>query len=60
MSHRILETVHHSYISKPKYSEIMSGVPEDYKQISTLGDLLNICYKYVPVQEQMRSNLIPS
>ena len=58
MSHRILETVHHSYISKPKYSEIMSGVPEDYKQISTLGDLLSICYKYVPVQEQMRSNLI--
>src|ERR671913_1644190 len=55
---RIQETVHRSYTSKPKYSEIMSGVPEDYKQIRTLGDLLNICYRYVAVQEQMRSNLI--
>src|SRR5918993_566703 len=55
---RIQETVHRSYTSKPKYSEIMSGVPEDYKQIRTLGDLLNICYKHVTVQEQMRSNLI--
>jgi magnesium chelatase subunit I len=36
----------------------MSGVPEDYEQIRTLGDLLNICYRYVTVQEQMRSNLI--
>jgi magnesium chelatase subunit I len=58
MSSRIQETVHRSYTSKPKYSEIMPGVPEDYKQISTLGDLLNICYRYVAVQEQMRSNLI--
>jgi magnesium chelatase subunit I len=58
MSSRIQETVHRSYTSKPKYSEIMSGVPEDYKQIRTLGDLLNICYRYVAVQEQMRSNLI--
>ena len=58
MSNKIPETVHHSYISKPKYNEIMSGFPEDYEQIRTLGDLLNICYKYVPVQEQMRSNLI--
>src|SRR3712207_7756001 len=58
MSSRIQETVHRSYTSKPKYSEIMSGLPEDYKQIKTLGDLLNICYKHVTVQEQMRSNLI--
>src|ERR671916_765385 len=58
MSSRIQETVHRSYTSKPKYSEIMSGVPEDYEQIRTLGDLLNICYRFVPVQEQMRSNLI--
>jgi magnesium chelatase subunit I len=55
---RVQETVHRSYTSKPKYSEIMSGVPEDYEQIRTLGDLLNICYKHVNVQEQMRSNLI--
>src|SRR5688572_7640769 len=58
MSSRIQETVHRSYTSKPKYSEIISGVPEDYEQIRTLGDLLNICYKHVNVQEQMRSNLI--
>jgi len=58
MSNRIQEIVHHSYTSKPKYDEIMLGFPEDYKQIGTLVDLLNICYKYVPVQEQMRGNLI--
>lgn len=58
MRDRIQETVHRSYSSKPKYSEIMSGLPEDYKQIKTLGDLLNICYKHVTVQEQMRTNLI--
>src|ERR671918_2929433 len=54
----IQETVHRSYTSKPKYSEIMSGLPEDYEQIRTLGDLLNLSYKHVTVQQQMRSNLI--
>jgi magnesium chelatase subunit I len=58
MTSRVEEIVHHCYTSKPKYAEIMPGVPEDYKQISTLGDLLNICYKQVTVQEQMRGNLI--
>lgn len=58
MTQRVEETVHHCYTSKPKYTEIMPGVPEDYKQIETLGDLLNICYKQVSVQEQMRGNLI--
>jgi magnesium chelatase subunit I len=58
MSDRIQEAVHRSYSSKPKYSEIMSGLPEDYRQIKTLGDLLNVCYKHVTVQEQMRTNLI--
>ncbi|MDQ3873832.1 MAG: AAA family ATPase [Thermoproteota archaeon] len=58
MTQRVEETVHHCYTSKPKYTEIMPGVPEDYKQIETLGDLLNICYKQVTVQEQMRGNLI--
>src|ERR671922_2021895 len=58
MSSRIEEIVHHSYTSKPKYTEIMPGVPEDYKQIRTLGDLLKIYYKHVTVQEQMRGNLI--
>jgi magnesium chelatase subunit I len=36
----------------------MSGVPEDYEQIKTLGDLLDIHYKHVPVEEQIRTNLI--
>ena len=58
MGSRIEETIHQSYTSKPKYTEIMPGVPEDYKQIRTLGDLLKVCYKHVTVQEQMRGNLI--
>ena len=36
----------------------MSGVPEDYKRIKTLGDLLEINYKHVSVEEQVRTNLI--
>jgi magnesium chelatase subunit I len=58
MSSRIEETVHHAYNSRSKYTEIMPGVPEDYKQITTLGDLLKIYYKHMTVQEQMRGNLI--
>ncbi|AFU59115.1 putative Mg-chelatase subunit [Candidatus Nitrososphaera gargensis Ga9.2] len=50
--------VHRSYTTKPKYTEIMPGVPEDYKQVKTLGDLLKINYKHVTVEEQMRGNLI--
>lgn len=36
----------------------MSGVPEDYNDIKTLGDLLSINYKLVAVKEQLRQNLI--
>jgi len=36
----------------------MSGVPEDYNDIKTLGDLLSINYKLVEVKEQLRQNLI--
>src|ERR687886_1867884 len=36
----------------------MAGVPEDYKEIRTLRDLLEINYKHVPVEEQIRTNLI--
>jgi magnesium chelatase subunit I len=57
-SSKIEETVHRSYTSKPKYSEIMPGVPEDYKQLKTLGDLLKINYKHVTVEEQLRGNLV--
>jgi magnesium chelatase subunit I len=52
------EIVHHSYTSKPKYNELKPGVPEDYKQINTLEDLLKINYKHVSVEQQMRGNLI--
>ncbi len=59
MSSKIEELVHRSYTSRPKYTEIMPGVPEDYKQVKTLGDLLKINYKHVTVEEQMRGNLVP-
>ncbi len=36
----------------------MAGVPEDYKQIKTLRDLLEINYKIVGAKEQLRRNLI--
>jgi len=50
--------VNRSYGSEPKYTEIMAGVPEDYKQIKTLRDLLEINYKIVGAKEQLRRNLI--
>jgi magnesium chelatase subunit I len=58
MSTKIEEMVHRSYNSKPKYTEIMPGVPEDYRQVKTLGDILKMNYKHVAVEEQMRGNLI--
>lgn len=50
--------VNRSYNSEPKYAEIMAGVPEDYKQIKTLRDLLEINYKIIGAKEQLRRNLI--
>ncbi len=50
--------VNRSYDSHPKYTEIMAGVPEDYKQIKTLRDLLDINYKLIGAKEQLRRNLI--
>ena len=58
MSAKIEEMVHHCYTTKPKYTEILPGVPEDYKEVKTLGDLLRINYRQVTVEEQMRGNLI--
>src|ERR671926_1100361 len=54
----IEDIVHRSYNVKPKYTEILPGVPEDYKEIKTLRDLLQINYKHVSVEEQIRGNLI--
>jgi magnesium chelatase subunit I len=50
--------VNRSYGSEPKYAEILAGVPEDYEQIKTLRDLLEINYKIVGAKEQLRRNLI--
>lgn len=50
--------VNRSYGSQPKYTEMMAGVPEDYKQIKTLRDLLDINYKLIGAKEQLRENLI--
>jgi magnesium chelatase subunit I len=58
MSAKFDDLVKKSYSSKPKYTEAMPGVPEDYKQLKTLGDLLRINYKHVTVEEQLRGNLI--
>ena len=58
MSKTIEDFIHCSYASKPDYTEIMAGVPNDYSQIKTLGDLLRIKYKHVTVEKQLRDNLI--
>ncbi|MGI0089554.1 MAG: AAA family ATPase [Nitrosopumilaceae archaeon] len=58
MVQEIAELVKRSYSSAPKYTEIMAGLPEDYKQIRTLRDLLEINYKIVGAKEQLRQNLI--
>ena len=58
MTQEISELVKRSYSSAPKYAEIMAGLPEDYKQIKTLHDLLEINYKIVEAKDQLRQNLI--
>ena len=58
MAQEFANFVNRSYDSTPKYSEIMAGFPEDYKQIKTLRDLLEINYKIVNAKEQLRQNLI--
>lgn len=58
MTQEIPELVKRSYSSAPKYAEIMAGLPEDYAQIKTLGDLLEINYKIVEAKDQLRQNLI--
>jgi len=58
VTQEISELVKRCYSSAPKYTEIMAGLPEDYKQIKTLRDLLEINYKIVEAKEQLRQNLI--
>lgn len=52
------KVVHHSYSTAPNYTEVMAGLPIDFKQLTRLRDLLEINYKYISVQDQMRKNLI--
>ena len=54
----IEDLVNRSYDLSPKYDEMMPGVPEDYKAIKTLGQLLEINYKHASIEEQLRGNLI--
>ncbi|MFB5645132.1 MAG: sigma 54-interacting transcriptional regulator [Nitrosopumilaceae archaeon] len=58
MSENYEEIVGRCYSSDPKYTEIQAGVPEDFADVKTLGDLLEINYKLVGVKEQIRKNLI--
>ena len=58
MSQDLQTLVNHSYEATPKYTEIKAGLPEDYKEIKTLDDLLAINYKLVGVKEQLKLNLI--
>lgn len=50
--------VRQSYSSIPKYTEIVAGLPEDFKEIKTLRELLEINYKIIDVKQQLRRNLI--
>jgi magnesium chelatase subunit I len=50
--------VHKSYNSDPDYKQSVLGLPENYKEIKTLQDLLSINYKHVSVNDQLRGNLI--
>jgi magnesium chelatase subunit I len=47
-----------SYRSDPTYNEIFPGVPQNYKEIKTVKDLLEINYKHAKVDNQVRGNLI--
>ncbi len=58
MAQELENLVNRCYSSLPKYTEVMAGLPEDYKQIKTLGDLLEINYKLIGAKEQLRQNLI--
>ena len=54
----ILELVKSSYSTVPIYKEVYCGVPENYVQIKTLGELLESNYKYRSTKVQLRENLI--
>jgi magnesium chelatase subunit I len=58
ISENFKDIVHKSYSSNADYQETIPGIPENYKDIKTLEDLISINYKHVSVNEQLRGNLI--
>lgn len=58
ISENFKDIVHKSYNSDPDYEQTVPGLPENYKEIKTLEDLLSINYKHVSVNNQLRGNLI--
>lgn len=58
ISENFRDIVHKSYNSDPDYKQTLSGLPENYKEIKTLEDLLSINYKHASVSDQLRGNLI--
>lgn len=58
ISENFKDIVHKSYNSNPDYLETVPGLPENYKDIKTLEDLLSINYKHVSANDQLRGNLI--
>ncbi|HEU5120631.1 MAG TPA: AAA family ATPase [Candidatus Nitrosocosmicus sp.] len=55
----ILELVKASYSTPPSFKDpSFYGVPDNYKEIKTLRDLLEINYKYNSTKNQLRENLI--
>lgn len=58
ISENFKDIVHKSYNSNPEYLETVPGLPENYKDIKTLEDLLSINYKHVSANDQLRGNLI--
>jgi magnesium chelatase subunit I len=58
ISENFKDIVHKSYTSNTNYLETIPGLPENYKDIKTIEDLLLINYKHVNVNDQLRGNLI--
>jgi magnesium chelatase subunit I len=58
ISENFRDIVNKSYNSEPDYKQTVSGLPENYKEIKTLEDLLSINYKHTSVNDQLRGNLI--
>jgi magnesium chelatase subunit I len=58
ISENFKDIVHKSYSSNADYQEAIPGVPENYKDIKTLEDLISNNYKHVSVNDQLRGNLI--